>query len=175
MRRGFVADAHRDLVDRRWTLKQTARRDNRHPIGHGSVFLHNFAQTSYGVSVNFAGNDLAMGTPYDASFPRWKGNTTLGWNLHDIDVALTYRYSGPYAEEIVGTPPRIPSVGLFDLNVEYCGVQKLTVYGRVNNLFDRYPPFDPIFLNFPGQPPYDPSLYNDEGRYVEVGLKYKFF
>ena len=45
----------------------------------------------------------------------------------------------------------------------------------MNNLFDRYPPYDPIFLNFPGQPPYDPSLYNAEGRYVEAGLKYKFF
>jgi len=139
------------------------------------AYVRKFAQTSYGVSVNFAGNDLAMDTPYGASFPRWKGNTTLGWNLHDIDAALTYRYSGPYAEEIVGTPPRIPSYGVFDLNLEYTGVPKLAVYGRVNNLFDRYPPFDPIFLNFPGQPPYDPSLYNNEGRYVEVGLKYKFF
>jgi len=139
------------------------------------AYVRKFTQTSYGVSVNFAGNDLAMDTPYGASFPRWKGNTTLGWNWHDVDAALTYRYSGPYAEEIIGTPPRIPSFGLFDLNLEYSGVQKLTVYGRVNNLFDHYPPFDPIFLNFPGQPPYDPSLYNNEGRYVEVGLKYKFF
>ena len=139
------------------------------------AYVAQFTQTSYGVAVNFAGNDLAMNTPYGASFPRWKGNTTFGWYWHDFDAALTYRYSGPYAEEIVGVPPRIPSFGLFDLNLEYSGVQKLTIYGRVNNLFDRYPPFDPIFLNFPGQPPYDPSLYNDEGRYVEVGLKYKFF
>jgi len=139
------------------------------------AYVRQFTQTSYGVAVNFAGNDLAMNTPYGASFPRWKGNTTFGWNWHGVDAALTYRYSGPYAEEIVGVPPRIPSFGLFDLNLEYSGIQKLTLYGRVNNLFDRYPPFDPIFLNFPGQPPYDPSLYNNEGRYVEVGLKYKFF
>jgi len=139
------------------------------------AYVRQFTQTSYGVSVDFAGNDLAMDTPYGASFPRWKGNTTLGWNWQDIDAALTYRYSGPYAEEIVGTPPRIPSFGALDLNLEYSGFRSLTIYGRANNLFDRYPPFDPIFLNFPGQPPYDPSLYNDEGRYVEVGLKYKFF
>jgi iron complex outermembrane recepter protein len=139
------------------------------------AYVRQFTQTSYGVSVDFAGNDLAMDTPYGASFPRWKGNTTLGWNWHDIDAALTYRYSGPYAEEIIGVPPRIPSFGVFDLNLEYSGVRNLVVYARANNLFDRYPPFDPIFLNFPGQPPYDPSLYNDEGRYVEVGLKYRFF
>jgi iron complex outermembrane receptor protein len=139
------------------------------------AYVRHFTQTSYNVSVDFAGNDLAMDTPYGASFPRWKGNTTVGWNWHDLDAALTYRYSGPYLEEIVGTPPRIPSFGLFDLNLEYNGIHNLTIYGRVNNIADRYPPFDPIFLNFPGQPPYDPSLYNDEGRYVEVGLKYKFF
>ncbi len=137
------------------------------------VYVRQFTQTSYGESVNFAGNDLAMNTPYGASFPRWKGNTTLGWNKSAFDAALTYRFSGPYAELIVGTPPRIPSYGTFDLNLEYSGVPKLIVYGRINNLFDRYPPFDPIFLNFPGQPPYDPSLYNNEGRYVEVGFKYK--
>lgn len=139
------------------------------------AYVRKFAQTSYGVSVNFAGNDLAIDTPYGASFPRWKGNTTLGWNWHNVDTALTYRYSGPYQEAVIGTPPRIASYGLFDLNVEYNGIQNFTVYGRVNNLFDRYPPYDPIFLNFPGQPPYDPSLYNAEGRYVEAGLKYKFF
>ena len=139
------------------------------------AYVRQFTQTSYGVSSDFAGNDLAMDTPYGASFPRWKGNTTLGWNWQNLDAALTYRYTGPYAEEIVGTPPRIPSFGLFDLNLEYTGIQKLTLYGRVNNLFDRYPPFDPVFLNFPGQPPYDPSLYNYEGRYAEVGFKYRFF
>jgi len=139
------------------------------------AYVRQFTQTSYGVSSDFAGNDLAMDTPYGASFPRWKGNTTLGWNWQHLDAALTYRYTGPYAEEIVGTPPRIPSFGLFDLNLEYTGIQKLTLYGRVNNLFDRYPPFDPVFLNFPGQPPYDPSLYNYEGRYAEVGFKYRFF
>ncbi|HEY2399066.1 MAG TPA: TonB-dependent receptor [Steroidobacteraceae bacterium] len=136
------------------------------------AYVRHFTQTSYGESVDFAGNDLAMDTPYGASFPRWKGNTTVGWNWHDVDSALTYRFSGPYLERIVGGPP-IPAVGLFDLNLEYSGARNLTVYGRVNNLLDHYPPFDPVFLNFPGQPPYDPSLYNDEGRYVEVGLKYK--
>lgn len=136
------------------------------------AYVRHFAQTSYGVSVDFAGNDLAMDTPYGASFPRWKGNTTVGWNWHDIDAALTYRYSGPYLEEMIGGT-HISSVGLFDLNLEYSGVRHLTVYGRVNNVLDHDPPFDPMFLNFPGQPPYDPSLYNNEGRYVEVGLKYK--
>jgi iron complex outermembrane recepter protein len=138
------------------------------------AYVRHFTQTSYGVSVDFAGNDLAMDTPYGASFPRWKGNTTVGWNWQGVDAALTYRYTGPYLEEMVGTPPRIPSYGVFDLNLEYSGIHNLTVYGRLNDVFDRYPPFDPMFLNFPGQPPYDPSLYNDEGRYVEVGLKFKF-
>lgn len=138
------------------------------------AYVRKFTQTSYGTSVDFAGNDLAMDTPYGASFPRWKGNTTLDWNWHDFDTALTYLYTGPYLEEIAENGAHIPSYGQYNLTASYSGFRNLTIYGKIVNLTDRYPPFDSVFLNFPLQPPYDPSLYNDEGRYVEVGLKYKF-
>ncbi len=138
------------------------------------AYVRRFTQSSYGASVDFAGNDLAMDTPYGASFPRWKGNTTLGWNWHDVDAALTYQYNGPYVEEIAENDAHIPSFGQFNLSLAYTGFRNLTIYGKINNILDRFPPFDPVFLNFPLQPPYDPSLYNAEGRYVEVGLKYKF-
>jgi iron complex outermembrane receptor protein len=138
------------------------------------VYVRHFTQTSYGDSVDFAGNDLAMDTPYGASFPRWKGNTTLGWNWHDVDTALTYLYTGPYIENIAENGAHTPSFGQFNLSLAYSGFRNLTIYGKINNILDRSPPFDPVFLNFPLQPPYDPSLYNDEGRYVEFGLKYKF-
>jgi iron complex outermembrane recepter protein len=138
------------------------------------VYVRQFTQTSYGDSVDFAGNDLAMDTPYGASFPRWKGNTTFDWNWHDVDAAVTYLYTGPYIENIAENGAHIPSFGQFNLSLAYSGFRNLTIYGKINNILDRFPPFDPVFLNFPLQPPYDPSLYNDEGRYVELGLKYKF-
>ncbi|MGA2398699.1 MAG: hypothetical protein ABSG30_11645 [Steroidobacteraceae bacterium] len=49
----------------------------------------------------------------------------------------------------------------------------MTVYGKVTNLLDRKPPYDPLWLEFPTATPYDPSLYSDEGRYVEIGIKYR--
>jgi len=137
------------------------------------TYVRHFTQTSYGVSVDFAGNDLAMDTPYGASFPRWKGNSTLDWNWHDVDAALSYQYTGPYVEAMIGGT-HIPSFGQFNLDLQYSGFRNLTIYGKVKNILDRFPPYDPMFLNFPLQPPYDPSLYTDEGRYVEVGLKYRF-
>jgi iron complex outermembrane receptor protein len=138
------------------------------------TYVRHFTQTSYGDSVDFAGNDLAMDTPYGASFPRWKGNTSVDWNWHDADAALTYLYTGPYIENIAENGAHTPSFGQFNLTLAYSGFRNLTIYGKIDNILDRYPPFDPVFLNFPLQPPYDPSLYNDEGRYVEFGLKYKF-
>lgn len=138
------------------------------------AYVRHFTQTSYGVSVDFAGNDLAMDTPYGASFPRWRGNTTLDWNWHSVDAALTYLYTGPYTEEIAENGAHIRSFGQFNLSLAYSGFRNLTIYGKINNVLDRFPPFDPVFLNFPLQPPYDPSLYNDEGRYIEAGLTYKF-
>ena len=90
-----------------------------------------------------------------------------------MDTALTWNYIGPYLAAL-SNGSRVPSFSRVNLAVDYSGIHDLTVYAKVNNLFDRYPPFDPIFLNFPGQPPYDPSLYNNEGRYAEVGLRYKF-
>ena len=137
------------------------------------AYVRHFTQTSYGNLVDFAGNDYAMDTPYGASFPRWKGNTSVGWAGGSVDAALTWNYTGPYLA-ILSNGARIPSFGRVNLAVDYSGVHNLTAYAKINNLFDHYPPFDPIFLNFPGQPPYDPSLYNNEGRYAEVGLRYKF-
>ena len=98
------------------------------------AYVRKFAQTSYGVSVDFAGNDLAMDTPYGASFPRWKGNTTFGWNWHDIDAALTYRYSGPYTEEIVGNSASYPFLRPIRPQPRVQRLQKLTVYGKINNI-----------------------------------------
>ena len=161
-------------------LELTARHTLPTAVGDFTVstdwtYVRHFTQTSYGVSVDFAGNDLAMNTPYGASFPRWRGNTTLDWNWHNLDAALTYQYTGTYAEDLVLSGARIPSFGQFNLNLQYTGFKNLTLYGNIKNLLDHFPPYDPMFLNFPLQPPYDPSLYTDEGRYVEVGLKYKFF
>ena len=136
------------------------------------AYVRRFTQISDGVAIDFAGNDNAIDTPYGASFPRWKGTTTLDWSWHSVDTSVAYQYTGPYAETIMGG--HVSSFGQVNLGASYSGFTNLTIYGRINNVLDRLPPYDPLFLQFPSQTPYDPSLYNDQGRYVEVGVRYRF-
>jgi iron complex outermembrane receptor protein len=140
-----------------------------------AAYVWHFTQESGGESVDFAGNDGALNTPYGASFPRWKGNLALGWGYGDIHSTLSYQYIGPYRLVLESAPGHVSSYSQFNLNVSYTGFKRWTLYATVKNLLDRAPPFDPIWLAYPTATPYDPSLYNDEGRYVEVGATYRFF
>ena len=136
------------------------------------AYVQHFEQTSGGATVDFAGNDAAINTSYGASFPRWKGTTQLGWSYKQFHTLLTYLFTGPYVLTIESG--KVPAFHQFNLSESYTGFGKLSIYGTINNLFDRAPPYDPLWLQFPTATPYDPSLYNNEGRYIEVGAKYRF-
>jgi iron complex outermembrane recepter protein len=136
------------------------------------AWVWNFNQTSGGTTVDFAGNDGAIDTPYGASFPRWKGNTSAGWSFDQFNTVLTYYFTGPYL--LTQESGRVPAFGQVNLNESYTGFKDWTIYGTVSNLLNREPPYDPLWLEFPTHTPYDPSLYNNEGRYIEIGAKYRF-
>ena len=138
------------------------------------AWIWHFKQNSAAGSVDFAGNDGAIDTPFGASVPRWKGNTTLNWKYDKLSSTLTYQFTGPYSLTQESGPGRVGSYSQFNLNVAYTGFKNWTIYASVYNLFDRQPPFDPLWLEFPTATPYDPSIYTDEGRYVEVGATYRF-
>jgi iron complex outermembrane recepter protein len=135
------------------------------------TYVWNFDQSSGGQTLDFAGNDGAIDTPYGASFPRWKGNTSVGWSEGPVGAVLTYLFTGPYL--LTQMPGRVPAYGQVNLTATYSPEKHVTVYGKVTNLFDRDPPYDPLWLEFPTATPYDPSIYTNEGRYVEIGLKYR--
>ena len=136
------------------------------------AYVQHFEQTSGGATLDFAGNDGAINTSYGASFPRWKGNTRLSWSYKSFDTLLTFLFTGPYVLTIESG--KVPSFSQFNLGESYTGFGKLTIYGTVNNLLGRAPPYDPLWLQFPTATPYDPSLYSNEGRYIEIGAKYRF-
>lgn len=135
------------------------------------AYVWNFVQTSGNSILDFAGNDGAIDTPYGASFPRWKGNTNVGWSYERFGAVITYLFTGPYL--LTQESGRVPSYGQVNLTANYAATSNLTVYAKVSNLLDRAPPYDPLWLEFPTATPYDPSLYSDEGRYVEVGLRFR--
>ena len=61
------------------------------------------------------------------------------------------------------------------MNFTYTGIKHLTIYGGINNIFDRRPPFDPLWIgNLVDVTGYDQSLYTNLGRYIQVGATYKF-
>ncbi|MEA3119455.1 MAG: iron complex outerrane recepter protein, partial [Paraburkholderia sp.] len=139
-------------------------------------YVQSFVMNSGGASFNGAGNNLLYNEPFGGSFPRWKGNTTLDWAYHKWNTALTWQYTGPYSQtfQIPGAANSVASYSQFNLMVTYTGIKHWTIYGGINNIFNRIPPWDPVWqpaLDFTG---YDSSLYSFYGRYAQIGATYKF-
>jgi iron complex outermembrane receptor protein len=123
--------------------------------------------------VDGAGNDLTLAQPFGGSFPRWKGNTDLSWNFHQWNADLEWQYTGPYSDAL-GLNYTTGSYSVFNLNVAYTGFKHWTIYGGMNNIFNRAPPYDPLWVNATDLTGYDQSLYTYMGRYLQVGATYKF-
>jgi iron complex outermembrane receptor protein len=59
--------------------------------------------------------------------------------------------------------------------VTYSGIKHWTIYGGVDNILNRKPPYDPIFANGTlDQTGYDTSIYNYLGVFAQIGATYKF-
>ncbi|SOE71042.1 iron complex outermembrane recepter protein [Burkholderia sp. OK233] len=129
-----------------------------------------------GAPVNGAGNNFTLTQPFGGSFPRWKGNTTLDWTYHKFDAALTWQFTGPYAQNLnPAASSRVGSYSQFNLMMTYTGFKHWTIYGGIDNIFNRTPPYDPIFANGTlDQNGYDQSIYTYIGRFAQIGATYKF-
>lgn len=124
-------------------------------------------------TVDGAGNNLTIAQPFGGSFPRWKGNTDLSWNFHQWNADLEWQYTGPYSDAL-GLPYSTASYSVFNLNVAYTGFKHWTLYGGINNIFNKAPPYDPIWVGQVDQTGYDQSLYTYMGRFIQAGATYKF-
>jgi len=141
------------------------------------AYINSFKLGSPGAApVNGAGNDYTLTQPFGGSFPRWKGNTTLDWAYNKFDAALTWQFTGPYAQNLVAAgPSHAGSYSQFNLMMTYTGFKHWTIFGGIDNIFNRAPPYDPIFANGTlDQNGYDQSIYTNIGRFAQVGATYKF-
>jgi len=125
-------------------------------------------------SVNLAGNNLGIDTVFGASFPRWKGNTSVNWvsTNRNWNATLTWQYTGPYAQA-AGSPGSVGSYSQFNLFASYSGIKHWTLYAGINNIFNHKPPYDALWPYVDGSF-YDSSLYSDLGVYAQIGATYKF-
>lgn len=123
----------------------------------------------------YAGNDLAFNLPFGATLPRWKGDTNLAWNYRKFTTTLTWEYTGPYSEAAGGSQPNgVASYSQFNLFTTYTGIKNWTLYGGINNIMDKTPPYNAYQLGYNVGIGYDSSQYSDIGRFVQVGATYHF-
>ncbi len=139
-----------------------------------SVFTHVLEYrrptTVGGPLVDYAGSNLGP------SLPRNKATTRLGWTIGDIETALTWYRTGGYDQRAStaasAVQSRVDSHDQFDLYLGWSGIERLTLYAKVDNVLDETPPHD---ASFPGvRAPYDFTQYDLRGRYVQVGFDYRF-
>lgn len=123
-----------------------------------------------GPLVDYAGSNLGATPPKD------KATTTLDWKYGDFNAAVTWYYTSSYRQEAStaakAVQQQVGSYSQYDLYLAYTGIDKLTVYAKVQNLADKTPPYD---ASFPGiRAPYDFSQYDLRGRYFTLGFDYRF-
>ena len=100
-----------------------------------------------GPLVDYAGSNLG-GTSF--SLPRNKATTTLEWNIASVRSALTWYHTGGYDQKAStaasAVQSRVDAYEQFDLYAGWSSSSNnLTVYTKVENLFDELPPHDAAF------------------------------
>jgi len=143
-------------------------------FGLSTAFTHvrNYSRPTVvgGPLVDYAGSNLG------ATLPKNKATTTVDWSYGDFRTALTWYYTSGYDQKAsaaaTAVQDRVDAYNQFDLYLGYTGIEKLTLYAKIQNLADEEPPYD---ASFPGiRAPYDFSQYDLRGRYFTVGFDYRF-
>lgn len=121
-----------------------------------------------GPLVDYAGNNRGP------ALPKNKATTTLNWELGDFRTGLSWFHTGGYDQKAraaaTAVQDRVDSYDQFDLYVGWAGLPSVTLYGKVENLFEELPPHDAAF---PGiRAPYDFTQYDLRGRTYQIGFNY---
>jgi iron complex outermembrane receptor protein len=124
-----------------------------------------------------------MGTPKD------RINFSAGWEMGAWRWALGANYRGAISNKAFRNDPagcqqtfangndapagcRVASFVTWDLGLRYKFTPKTELYGSIQNLFDRVPPFDPGTYGAIGYNPLDYS--GAVGRYFRLGVRHQF-
>ncbi len=119
----------------------------------------------------------AGGSTTDQGFLRVSANTNVGYKYGKWKANWNMRYIGA-ADMGVGTTkngfPRIPAHMYHNARLAYTLGKSTEIYGGINNLFDKKPPF--FASGYSGTQALDtiPAYYDVFGRSYYVGVKTKF-
>ncbi|MES2453729.1 MAG: TonB-dependent receptor [Pseudomonadota bacterium] len=116
-------------------------------------------------------NRAGKGDQPRATYPRWKGQTSLSWTNGAIDTVLRGRYIGPTTD--IANPvkdSRTASILYTDAEIGFAVDHDRARFTLgVNNLFDRMPPAS--YANAPIN--YDIYTYDARGRYMYARFSVK--
>ncbi len=121
---------------------------------------------------------------YELGDPRWAFNVSAQWQKDKLTLGYQGRYIGKMSVDVIeniksvgGRPPQnadyaqinyYPDVMYHDVTAEYAFNSHYTVYGGVENLFDRLPPYR---LTGAGE---GSGIYDNRGRFLYLGVRANF-
>ncbi|WP_194954663.1 TonB-dependent receptor [Sphingopyxis solisilvae] len=156
----------------------TLRYDFNSSIGRISAvidasYLHSFKTTA----PNPAGGEpivderAGRGDAPRSTYPRWKGQASLGWTGDTVDVMLRGRYIGPTTDVVNAVKDaRTKSIIYTDLELGFNIADDSARFSLgVNNLFDKAPPAS--YANAPIN--YDIYTYDARGRFLYASFSVK--
>lgn len=144
-------------------------------------YVNTADQVSGGVTTKYAGTANPLRSVLTlAGVPRWRGQLSATYENGPYSFTVTERYIGSMKNEgaipnAVFANPRVPSVFYTSLTANYnieTSSGLFQVYGTINNLFNKKPALVPNTLPGVGYPTV-PNLYDLDGRYFTLGLRYQ--
>ncbi|MBB4838329.1 iron complex outermembrane receptor protein [Sphingomonas kyeonggiensis] len=119
--------------------------------------------------------------------PKWHGSWLTTFDFGSLQLNGTVNYFGGYnlsamdqgddykdcGSSLGITPCDVSSYVTFDMSVRYKVNDKFSIYGVMNNVFDRMPPIDPVTY---GANNYNPVQGGQGilGRYLKAGVRVNF-
>jgi iron complex outermembrane recepter protein len=115
-------------------------------------FINELTTTVNGISIDTAGQPTSQGT---GGVPHWRMNVTAGYNVGKWTITALERwvqggvYNSTYVEGIDINRNKVAGRFYTNLSVQYQVLDQITVYGKVDNLFNVFPPIVPNALTEP--------------------------
>ncbi len=168
---GSITNIYRNLANYR-TQGLDIEASYRMPLGDGTLSFRALANHVFNLKIN--GNDVSGFVGGDTAFstPKWRGTGTIAFDNDSFGANLRVRYVDGGLDRplpiVNGVPVEIVNNKVGSRTYVDLGVQfkagPFTLFGNVNNLFDRDPPITP----------YTSPNYDVMGRYISGGVKLSF-
>ncbi|WP_447755318.1 TonB-dependent receptor plug domain-containing protein [Sphingopyxis fribergensis] len=168
---GSITNIYRNLANYR-TQGLDIEASYRMPLGDGNLSFRALANHVFNLKINGADVSGYVGGDTAFSTPKWRGTGTIAFDNDSFGANLRVRYVDGGLDRVPPVVNNVPveivnnKVGsrtYVDLGVQF-KAGPFTLFGNVNNLFDRDPPITP----------YTNPNYDVMGRYISGGVKLNF-